>query len=67
MKKVLSLLFVAGAMSLVSCGPSADQVAKEKAAEKAKMDSIFNLASQGMTNAMDSTATKKDSVAAPKK
>jgi len=39
MKKLLSLLLVAGIITLVSCGPSA----KEKAKEKAKQDSLANI------------------------
>jgi hypothetical protein len=64
MKKLFTLLFVAGAMSLVACGPSAEDAAKDKAAEQAKMDSIFKVASQSMTT--DSAATTApDSVATP--
>ncbi len=55
MKKVLSLLFVAFAMSFVACGPNAEEKAKMEADAKAKMDSLFNAASQSMTEG-DSTA-----------
>jgi len=41
MKKVLSLLLVAGMATIVSCGPSAEEKA---AAEKAIQDSIANVA-----------------------
>ena len=58
MKKVLSLLFIAGAMSIVACVQNAEEKAKMEADAKAKMDSLFNAASQSMTEA-------KDSVAAP--
>ncbi len=37
MKKIFFLLFAAGMFSLISCGPSAEEIAK---AEKAKQDSI---------------------------
>ena len=57
MKKVLSLLFVATAMSFVACGPNAEEKAKMEADAKAKMDSLFNAASQSMTESGDSTAT----------
>ncbi len=56
MKKVLSLLFVATAMSFVACGPNAEEKAKMEADAKAKMDSLFNAASQSMTEAKDSIA-----------
>ncbi len=41
MKKVLSLIVLAGMFSFYACGPSAEEKA---AAEKAKMDSIANAA-----------------------
>jgi len=65
MKKLFTLLFVAGAMSIVACGPSAEEKAKMEADAKAKMDSLFNAASQSVTTAMDSMATTMDSVVAP--
>jgi len=37
MKKIISLFFVAGMLSLVSCGPSAEEL---KAIEQARLDSI---------------------------
>ena len=37
MKKIISLFFVAGMLSLVSCGPSAEEL---KAIEQAKLDSV---------------------------
>jgi hypothetical protein len=55
MKKLFTLLFVAGTMCFVACGPSAEEKAKMEAEAKAKMDSLFNAASQTMT--MDSAAT----------
>ncbi|MES2140242.1 MAG: hypothetical protein V4511_11095 [Bacteroidota bacterium] len=56
MKKLFTLLFVAVAMSIVACGPSAEEKAKMEAEAKAKMDSLFNAASQSMTTALDSVA-----------
>lgn len=47
-------MLVAGGMSLVACGPSAEEKAKMEADAKAKMDSLFNAASQSMTT--DTTA-----------
>ncbi len=66
MKKLFSLLFVAGALSVMSCGPSAEEAAKMEADAKAKMDSLFNAASAAVTTevAPDSTATAPDSTAA---
>jgi hypothetical protein len=65
MKKLFTLLFVAGAMSIVACGPSAEEKAKMEAEAKAKMDSLFNSASQSVSTAMDSMATAMpDSTAA---
>jgi hypothetical protein len=49
MKKLFTLMLVAGGMSLVACGPSAEEKAKMEADAKAKMDSLFNAASQSMT------------------
>ena len=37
MKKIISLFFVAGMLSLVSCGPSAEEL---KAIKQARLDSI---------------------------
>jgi hypothetical protein len=45
MKKLFTVLFIAGAMSIVACGPSAEEKAKQEAEAKAKMDSLFNAAS----------------------
>ncbi len=64
MKKLLTVLFVASAMSFVaSCGPSAEEKAKMEADAKAKMDSLFNAASSNMATATDSTAVTPDSTA----
>lgn len=63
MKKLFALLFVAGALSIVACGPSKEEQAKMEADAKAKMDSLFNAASKSVSTAMDSV--KKDSTAAP--
>lgn len=63
MKKVLSLLFVATAMSFVACGPNAEEKAKMEADAKAKMDSLFNAASQSMTEGTDSTAAPAEAPA----
>jgi len=65
MKKLFTVLFVATAMAFVACGPSAEEKAKIEAEAKAKMDSIFNAASQSVNMAMDSVAATPDSVAAP--
>jgi hypothetical protein len=62
MKKLFTLMLVAGGMSLVACGPSAEEKAKMEADAKAKMDSLFNAASQSMT--MDTTATAPADTAA---
>lgn len=66
MKKLFSLLFVAGALSIMSCGPSAEEAAKMEAEAKAKMDSLFNAASAAVTTdvAPDSAATAPDTAAA---
>jgi len=37
MKKIISLFFIAGMISLISCGPSAEEL---KALEQARLDSI---------------------------
>ncbi|HLC82905.1 MAG TPA: hypothetical protein VJI69_03675 [Bacteroidia bacterium] len=66
MKKLFSLLFVAGALSIMSCGPSAEEAAKMEAEAKAKMDSLFNAASAAVTTdvAPDTAATAPDTAAA---
>lgn len=64
MKKLFSLLFVAGALSIVSCGPSAEEQAKLEAETKAKMDSLFNLASTAAPE-VPTDSVKSDSVVAP--
>ena len=63
MKKLFTLLFIAGAMSIVACGPSAEEKAKQEAESKEKMDSLFNAASQSVSTSADSIA-KQDSVPA---
>lgn len=63
MKKLFTVLFVATAMAFVACGPSAEEKAKIEAEAKAKMDSLFNAASQSVSQAMDSVATTPDSTA----
>lgn len=67
MKKLFALLFVAGTMSIVACGPSAEEKAKMEAEAKAKMDSLFNMASESIETATDAAATEvpADSTAAP--
>ncbi len=59
MKKLVTLSFVAVTMSIVACGPSAEEKAKLEAQAKAKMDSLFNAA------ATQAAATIKDSTATP--
>ena len=65
MKKLFTLLFIAGAMSIVACGPSAEEKAKMEAESKAKMDSLFNAASQSVSTSMDSVATHDSASVAP--
>ncbi len=66
MKKLFTLLFVAGALSIISCGQSKEDAAKDKAAEQAKMDSLFKFSSQSTAAAMDSVAgAMKDTMKAP--
>jgi len=69
MKKLFTLLFVAGTMCFVACGPSAEEKAKmeaeAKAKEKAKMDSLFNVYSTMPTEATTNPATTDTNAAAP--
>jgi hypothetical protein len=67
MKKVLSVLFVSALFAFVACGPSEEEKAKMEAEAKAKMDSLFNAASQGVTEATDSTNAAPQEEAAPVK
>lgn len=64
MKKLFTVLFIAGAMSIVACGPNAEEKAKQEAESKAKMDSLFNAASQSVSTSADSVA-HVDSTATP--
>ena len=64
MTKLFTVLFVATAMAFVACGPSAEEKAKIEAETKAKMDSLFNAASQSVSQSMDSVSTTMDSTAA---
>ncbi|MCX6295232.1 MAG: hypothetical protein NTX97_04035 [Bacteroidetes bacterium] len=69
MKKLFSLIIVAGALSIVSCGgPSKEDAEKAAALVKAQMDSVEKIAAAGLSSAMkDSTATKDSVVATPAK
>lgn len=62
MKKVFTLVAVASMFSFVACGPSEEEKAKLEAEAKAKMDSLFNAASQSLT--ADSTATTTEAAPA---
>ena len=67
MKKLLTLMAVAGMFTLVSCGPSAEEQA---AAEKARQDSIANAeaqmqAAQEEANKQAAEATAATDSAAP--
>jgi hypothetical protein len=61
MKKLFTLLFVAGTLAIVSCGPSEAEQAKAVADAKAKMDSLFNAAA-APTPMTDSATVTTDSV-----
>ncbi len=65
MKKLFALLFVAGTMSIVACGPSAEEKAKMEADAKAKMDSLFNMASQSMETPTETVAPVDSTATAP--
>ena len=62
MKKLFTLLFVAGALCIMSCGPSQADKDKAEAMVKAQMDSLAAVAAASMTPAMpDSTTAAPDS------
>lgn len=65
MKKLFALLFVAGTMSIVACGPSEEEKAKMEADAKAKMDSLFNAASQSMDSTAEMSTADSAATAAP--
>ncbi len=65
MKRLLTLLFAVTMLSITACGPNAAEEAKRKAAETAKMDSIFKAASQSMSTALDSVAKTAVETAKP--
>jgi len=62
-------MFVAVAMSIVACGPSAEEKAKMEADAQALADSLLKAASQAMEEAApvveDSTAAAATTEAAP--
>jgi hypothetical protein len=57
MKKLFAVMFVAGALSIVSCGPNAEEKAKQEADAKAKMDSLFNAAATPAATTDSAAAT----------
>ena len=57
MKKVFAVCLAAGLMSLVACGPSAEEQAKKEQELRNQMDSLFNKAASDMNSAMDSAGT----------
>ena len=59
MKKIFFLFFVAGMFSLISCGPSAEELA---AAEKAKQDSIAKVQADSLAAVAEQV--RLDSIAA---
>ena len=63
MKKLLSLLAIAGLFSLVACGPSKEEMEK---AEKAKADSLAKVAADSAAAAQQAAMDKMkaDSMAA---
>lgn len=61
MKKVFAVCLAAGFMSLVACGPSAEEQAKKEQELKAQMDSLFNKAASDINAEMESA---NDSAAA---
>jgi len=60
MKKILTLIAVAGIFAFVACGPSAEQKA---AAEKAKQDSMTKADSMKTVAAAAAAKAKADSMA----
>ena len=67
MKKLFTLVAVAGMFTFVACGPSAEEKTKMEAEAKAKMDSLFNAASAAVSTevAPDSTATPDSAATQP--
>ena len=66
MKKIISLFFVAGMLSLISCGPSKEEL---KAREQAKQDSIAKVeaATAAKAKASADSIAKVQAVAAKQK
>jgi len=63
MKKILSVLFAAGMLSMTACGgPSEADIKKMEEDAKAKMDSIFNAANANMNAVEDSTVAPADTL-----
>lgn len=59
MKKGISLFFIVGSMSIISCGPNAEEKEQLEAEATAQMDSLFEAASQSMMEASDSSVTEE--------
>lgn len=57
MKKVFAVCLAAGFMSLVACGPSAEEQAKKEQELKAQMDSLFNKAASDINAEMQAADT----------
>lgn len=65
MKKALSLLFIAGTMSLVACGPSAEEKAKMDEEDAMKRDSMMKAAGDSMLETVvEEEAATADTIAA---
>jgi dihydrodipicolinate synthase/N-acetylneuraminate lyase len=66
MKKLLSVLIIAGMATLVACGPSAEEIAKK---EKAKQDSIALVQKEQATQDSIAAAQKaaEEAIAAAQK
>jgi hypothetical protein len=64
MKKVLSLLVIAGMLAVIACGPSAEEKAAQ---EKAKQDSIAAVQKAKEDSIAAVVKAKEDSIAAVQK
>lgn len=58
MKKFFAVCLAAGLFSLVACGPSAEEQAKKEEELRKQMDSLFNKASEAMTDTASTGAAQ---------
>ena len=62
MKKIVSLVILAGMFAFYACGPSAEEKAAAEKAEKAKTDSLAGVAKAATLDSVNKINAMKDSI-----